>query len=428
MDNVIYSPSGNISIRINEDKMSAWMYIHKSNAVLDEKEILDLIGDAGICYGLEDAIEWMSENGYTKDFEKPFPIALCKPALSKDKINLHFDRNKTFNPEKEWKLTDLQNWIIVEQGSSLAEVSYNLFSSGGSVYNIFGELSPDAISTLFLSDYLGKNVSLDVENKRILASVEGYPYIDKDNRINVADHLVFRGDIKQVDLPIPLAASLTVEGSILRSHLSVLKDLIVKGNIVAAELSSTGFLTVEGDVKDCRLPGVTALKDLKVRGVDNSLILCNGKMDFGASITNSRVIAEKGISGNSDVSLIVGSQILSGGCIDIADAGDEKSTFTELEITYLPFIKERILLVGKLLKQFPAQSDSSSGRRDYLLKVMHQLESDLESAMNEATESEADQDLYIKIRNTLYKDVYLRVLKTSLTNKRLQSNLEFRQY
>ncbi|MBM4400155.1 MAG: hypothetical protein FJ041_07515, partial [Candidatus Cloacimonetes bacterium] len=61
MDNVIFSPSGNVSIQISEDRMSAWMTIHKSGKVLDENEILELIKTTGICYGQEDAFAWMAE-------------------------------------------------------------------------------------------------------------------------------------------------------------------------------------------------------------------------------------------------------------------------------------------------------------------------------------------------------------------------------
>jgi uncharacterized protein (DUF342 family) len=425
MENIIYSPSGNVSIRINGDKMSAWMYIHKSDTIIDEKEILGLIQDAGICYGFEEALEWMSANGYNKDFEKPFPVAICKSALSKEKVTVLFDRENSFDPEAEWNLKEMSNWASVDQGTPLAEISYNLFTNGGSVYNIFGELTTELVSATFLSDFMGNNVSLDNDNRRILADVAGYPYFDKDGKINVAGELVYRGDIKFIKLPLTLAASLVVEGSVQKAYLSVQKNLTVRGNINAAEVYTEGNLIVEGSIVDCQTAGVVALKDIRVKSIANSLVLCLGNLSFETTIANSRIIAEKAVLGDPDLSMIKGSQVLSSGCIDIADAGDEEGNEAELEITMSPFKKERISQMNKVLNSLKEDPENNAAKIELANHRLKNLEKELADEINAILNKPTESKRFIKIRNELFKNVYIRVMKKSFPIKLDQSNVEF---
>ena len=280
MENIIYSPSGNVSIRINEDKMSAWMYIHKSDRVIDEKEILNLIDDSGICHGFEEALDWMAENGYNKEFEKPFPVAICKTSASNETISHHFDPLKTYNPNKEWQFKDVQTWTFIEAGTVLASVSFNLFNDGASVYNIFGEIATNLPGSLMLSDYLGQNVCLDSDNKQIVAAVAGYPYVDENNKINIAENLVYKGDVKLTKVPLTLSVSLTIEGTVNKAHLSVLKDLNVSGNVISAELYSEGNIEIKGDIIDCQTTGVIAMGNLACNSISNSLVLCKGNLAY----------------------------------------------------------------------------------------------------------------------------------------------------
>jgi uncharacterized protein (DUF342 family) len=425
MENIIYSPSGNVSIRINDDKMSAWMYIHKSDKIIDEKEILNLIDDSGICHGFEEALEWMAENGYNKDFDKPFPVAICKTSASNETISHRFDPTRSYNPEKEWQFRDVQTWTYVEEGSVLAEVSFNLFNDGASVYNIFGELATNLSGSLMLSDYLGQNVCLDSDKKQIIAAVSGYPYVDENNKIHVADNLVYKGDVKLTKVPLTLSVALTICGTVNKAHLSVLKDITITGNVISAEIYSEGNIAIKGDIIDCQTTGVIAMGDLNCNSIINSLVLCKGKLSFDTSINNSRVIAEKYLSGNPEISRISESQVFSAVGVDVAEVGDTEGKETEIEITISPFNRERIAQLKKTIAKLEENYDLNSERIDQGLKKMRVLETNFAEDLKTYYESADEIPRYVKVREHVYKGTYIRVLKKSYKVKQNQDCIEY---
>lgn len=425
MENIIYSPSGNVSIRINEDKMSAWMYIHKSDKIIDEKEILNLIDDSGICHGFEEALDWMAENGYNKDFEKPFPVAICKSSFSNETIIHHFDLARTYNPDKEWQFKDVQSWAFTEEGTILAEISFNLFNDGALVYNIFGELATNLAGSLVLSDYLGQNVCLDADKKQIIAAVSGYPYLDENNKVNIANHLVYRGDVKLTKVPLTLSVALTIEGTVNKAHLSVLKDLTVTGNVISAELYSEGNITVMGDIIDCQTTGVIAMGEINCNSIMNSLVLCKGKLAFDTTIVNSRVVAEKHLSGNPQVSRISESQVFSSETVDVAEIGDSEGKETEVEITISPFNRERIAQLKKTIAKLEENYDLNADRIDQGLKKLRMLETTFAEDLKAFYDSADQIPRYVKVREHAYKGAYIRVLKKSYKIRQNQDCVEY---
>ncbi|MFB3844132.1 MAG: FapA family protein [Candidatus Cloacimonadaceae bacterium] len=415
MENIIYSQSGNVSLRINPDKMSAWLYIHNSGKFIDEKEILDLIKGAGICYGFEEALEWMAANNCPKDFENPFPVALCKSSIHLDRVKLFFNKEKAYNPSLDIKAEDLSSLPSVKKDDILAEISYNLFTDDSSVYNIFGELTPDLADSSFPSDLIGENVRLDEDNKRILADISGLPYADDNGKINVTDKIIFKGDINSVTQPLNLPYSLFVEGSIRNSSISTEGDLIVQGDIIASEIRTEGNLTVESIISDCDNTGVYCKGNIKVKSIFNSFVLSEGEISFEQEISSSRVIAEKGVWGIPVASVVKKSQILTAGIIDIANAGDENNNPTDLEVTISPLLKEKIIRLRTDFAQLLDDSVKNADEIDFLKEKLQEAENILATAIEAYLEKSSETKRFIKIRNQLFKNVYLRVLnKTEL--------------
>ncbi len=425
MENIIYSPSGNVSIRINEDKMSAWMYIHRSDKIINEREILNLIDDAGICNGFEDAIQWMSENGYNKDYDKPFPVAICKTATQNETVNYQFDTAKTYLPDKDWSFRDVQTWPYVEAGTPLANVAFNLFSEGASIYNVFGELATNLASSLSLAEYAGENVSLDTENKQLVAAEDGFPYLDGDGRVHIAHDLVYKGDIKLTKIPLNLPTSLVIEGSINKAHITVMKDLTIKGNVISAEIYCEGNLDITGEIIECQTTGVIAQGDMHCGSITDSLVLTRGQLAFDNIVKGSRVVAEKKISGNPETSRICSSQVFSAGSIDVADLGDEEYNETEAEITISPFLKERISQLKNSISKMEENFDINSDRIDQAYKKLRNLEHTLAEEMKAYFENENELPRYIRVRNLAFKGAYIRVLNKSFQIKQTSSDIEY---
>ncbi|MFO7660084.1 MAG: FapA family protein, partial [Candidatus Cloacimonadaceae bacterium] len=402
MENTIYSPSGNISLRINDDKMSAWMYVHKSDKIIDEREILDLILEAGITNGFEEAIQWMAENGYNKDYEKPFPVAICKASASIENIEIHFNRKYSYSPDEKWNIRDFQNWTLVEKDTILADIPFEKINASEAVHNIFGELTTNVASAEALSGYLGQNVSLDQESQRIVSDIIGYPFVDKDNKINVVNNLVYKGDIKLSKMPVTLAASLTVEGSINKANLFIMSDLYVKGSIYNSDIYAEGELTIEGDIVDCQAAGVVTSENLKVKNIKNSLVMCRGELSFDNYITGSRVIAEKKIIGNPENSVIDGSQVMTSGSVDISSAGSVEGNETEIEVTISPFIKERMNQMNRNLNKLKENSAANPDKIEQMRKKFIKLEEGFAAELDKFLNTSDYEPRHIRIHDELF--------------------------
>lgn len=425
MENTIYSPSGNISIRINDDRMSAWMYVHKSDKIIDEQEILDLILEAGITNGFEEAIRWMAENGYNKDYEKPFPVAICKASASIDSIEFHFNRKYSYSPDEKWNIRDFQNWTLVEKDTILADIPFEKINATEAVHNIFGELTKNVASAEALSGYLGQNVSLDKERQTIVSDIIGYPYVDKDNKINVVNNLVYKGDIKLSKMPVTLAAALTVEGSINKANLFIMSDLYVKGSIYNSDIYAEGELTIEGDIVDCQAAGVVTSGNLKVKNIKNSLVMCRGELSFDNYITGSRVIAEKKITGNPENSVIDGSQVMTSGSVEISSAGSVEGNETEIEVTISPFIKERMNQMNRNLNKLKENSAANPDKIEQMRKKFIKLEEGFAAELDKFLNKGDYQPRHIRIHDELFKGVYIRILKKAYQIKQNQVSAEF---
>lgn len=425
MENIIYSPSGIISIRINEDKMSAWMYVHKSDKIIDEQEILDLIMESGITNGFEEAIEWMAKNGYNKDYDKPFPVAICTAVASVDNIEIHFSKKNTYNPEARWNIRDFQNWTLVEKGAILANVSFEKMNTSDAVQNIFGEQATSTGSPNLLAGFIGQNVSLDEDGQNVIADITGYPYIDKDNKINVVNHLIYKGDIKLSKMPVTLAAALTVEGSINKANLFVMSDLYVKGSIYNSDIYTEGNLTIEGDIVDCQAAGVVTAENLKAKNIKNSLVMCRGELQFDNYITSSRVIAEKKISGNPERSVIEGSQVMTSGSVEVSTAGNVEGAETEIEITISPFIKERMNQMNRNIMKLKQSASSNPEKIEQLHKKSAKLEESFASDLNNFFNTKDTPPRHVRVHDELFKGVYVRILKKAYQIKQNQVSAEF---
>jgi cytoskeletal protein CcmA (bactofilin family) len=427
MENIVFSPSGNVSLRINDDKMSAWMYLHKNGKIIDEREILNLIEESGIRYGFEDALEWMADNGYNKDFEKPFPVAICKTAVNKEQIRLLFNPEKSYNPEKEWNFKDIVNWTCVEPGRALADIPLTDLLNMDSSINIFGEPASAVADLLTLNSYLGNNVSLDSEGKKIISVTRGYPYVDSENRVCIAENVHYKGDIKFINIPMTLGAALTVEGSINKTKLSMTRDLHVKGNIISSEIYTEGNLTVDGDILECQASGIVVTQDIKVKSISDSLVLCMGNIIFGENITGSRIIAEKQLIGNPETSRITASQVMSYTMIDVANIGSEEGSETEVEITVSPFLKERLSQMTKVLDKLSVSPNLNADSIDKFGKKLKMVEEDFSRELNKFLNNKPPQPRFVKVRNQLFKKTYVRVFKNSHFIKQNQSNVEFNE-
>ncbi len=139
MNNIFSNSSGTLSLEIRDGGLSAWMTIQKTGRLIDEAEILNLLDEVGIKYGIDDAIRWMQENDFQKDYQVPFPVAMCQTPSREARLNYFFETGIDLKETDGINLDSLKDLSYVDQGFVLADYSYNLFDGNSSIYNIFGE-------------------------------------------------------------------------------------------------------------------------------------------------------------------------------------------------------------------------------------------------------------------------------------------------
>jgi len=425
MNSMLTSKSGSASLQISDDKMTAWLILHKTGRLIDEAEILGLMDEAGIRFGFEEALQELVYNGFEKEYEIPIPIAVCKPSGGQYNLTLHFEPENTYRPGQAWTWEELAQWKYVPADYVLAETSVNLFTEGGSIYNVLGELADKQLDRIDLNRFAGNGVTLSPEDNSLIAQTAGYPYRGANDVIHIMDRFIYEGNLEYHDTSVSLGCSIAIKGSVRHTCLRVLGNLEVEGDIQNAEVYVDGNLAVGGNIISCRESGVVCNQDVTVKGIRNSVVLCKGILNFSTEIANSRIVAEQAVTGDSDHGIIKASQAQTSGWMDIASAGDPENQSVELEITISPFIKElltqkTILLVK--LKENPAEHAFQITEAG---KELEKLEQQLSDDLNSFLTAPGSARHYIKLQRDVYPGVYIRVLKQSYKIRSYQEYAEF---
>ncbi len=206
----------------------AWMTIQKTGRLIDEAEILNLLDEVGIKYGIDDAIRWMQENDFKKIIRFPSRFAMCQTPPAEARLNYFFETGIDLKETDGINLDSLKALSYVDQGFVLADYSYNLFDGNSSIYNIFGEMIalPDD-KTEKLGLLAGVNTLYEEKTHRFIAQKSGYPYLDGQGRICIMDRI---------------SSAEIASGTVLRTPLS----LDLSGNLENCTIISKGDITIMG--------------------------------------------------------------------------------------------------------------------------------------------------------------------------------------
>ena len=408
MNDTFTNPSGNLSLRISEDKLSAWLTIHKSGKLINERDILDLLDKAGIKYGFEDALRYIRKHNLEKDFDQPFPVAMCRGGNAGTSIKRFFDPEtaKAFNPRVTAE--ELSKLTCVEAGTVLADLSDNIFDREGSIYNVLGEMiAPTQTDLDTASALAGANVSYLPERGQYVSTRPGYISLDEDDRMHIHSELIIQGDLENaVDLRAPV--DLIVEGSIKGSNLTLQGGLSVSGDIFESGISCGGDLLVGGEIRSCRLPGLEVLGDLRCGRIISSRALCKGTLRCG-DIRSSEVVGEQGLYTQADAG-IVESNVQSALRIDAGYVGEPEGDLESvLEITISPFLKTLMMQLTRELVHA-----KQSGWQDKVEEITARIstcENELDRELNEFLKRESSELAGIRVSGDVHPPLRVRVLK-----------------
>lgn len=414
MTQTYYNEEKTILLEISDDGYNAFLTIEEFDDFIDETDIVKLIEESGVKYGIEEAREFIKANNFNKEFSVPFPIAIGSRAKEPEvEFSLLFDSNNSYNSTIGNQFFLLESINKIQKGEPLAHLFITKQAKPG--INVFGEeVTTNNSERLLIDQYLGDNVEYDHDRGQIIASQSGYPWVDDLNRINVKSDFSIDHDLVDNE-KLVLFGNLTIKGNVSsNSNLQIDGDLFIENDIEDSTIYCTGNLVVLGNILNCKLEGIITEKDVVFNNAENSRIACGGKISFEKNAHFCKLMAEKGVFGSEDNSSIVGGIIQSGEHIEAAIIGNVSNMATEIEISISPFTKEKMLLLTKQIMKMREYEQTDTA--DFLDKSekLQILEDKLESEINRALKNDDMVPKHILAFKKVFPGVYLRILKKSM--------------
>lgn len=425
MNRTFTNKAGNLILELRQDTMSAWLTIKNSSKLTDEMDILNLIEEAGIKTGFDEALRYIRENSLEKEFDVPFPIAICNIAESETTLRYYF--NPDLNPEisSGFNYTDLERLRYVQAGDVVADYSNNLFEQGGSIYDIFGELiNPGSIDEEQANALAGTNVRFDVSNREFVATKTGYPFIDELGRICIMDNLLLNSEDIPDNAVIQTPLNVSIQGGLACVSISCGGNLEVRGDIHNSEILTKGDLEVDGAIVACHGNGIIVHGNLGCSGIRDSIVLCKQNLRFRGVVDNCNIACEGDILGDHDASCISGGLTQAGGSVTISEIGVEGGDKTEIEIAISPYYRALLMKMTRDLIRQKEDTEANAEVINDLQTKIKRSEQELDEQLNCFLKRLASDKKSVIVHSGFKAPATIRILKHTYEFKAMQPGLE----
>ncbi len=424
MNKTFSNQAGNLILELRRDTMSAWLTIKKSNKLINENDILALIESAGIKTGFDEAQSYIREHSLEKEFDTPFPIAICSGKPNESVLKYSFNPDLSIDPHSTVSFEVYQRINAVPSGALIAEYTNNIFEHEGSIYDIFGELiSHGTIDEEQALSLVGTGVKFSLAERQYTAAVSGFPYLDEAGRICLASLATLNSNDLPSEVDFPANLEIVLNGDLAQIKLRSAAVLTVNGDIHNADLDCQSDLIVNGDIISCNNDLLSVQGDLKVNSISNSKVICQKNLHFSGSIRNSTVVCDGDVQGDQG-SNISGSNVQSGGSVTISEAGDNSGTATEIEIAISPYHRTLLLHLSRKLihlKSDPeANAQAISEMQAHIKHCEEKLDENLSAFINR---TQSDQKRVV-ILGECHPPLNIRVLKHNYHYSSPQNGLE----
>lgn len=426
MNKIITNKAGNLSLELRQESMSAWLTVKQTGKLIDEHDILALIEEAGIKTGFNEALAYIREKSLEKEYDVPFPIAICNRAESTTTLRYRFNPDIQPDPVGALSYAALEALNFVKAGEVVAEYSNNLFEQGGSIYDIFGELiDPGNVDPERAAALAGQNVSYNASDRDYLAEKTGYPYLDSEGRICLLDMVVLNAEEIPGGKRLFLKTDAVIEGNLAHTDLVCEGNLQVKGAIHNSNLLCRKDLFVEDEIVACRTNGIHVWGDISCRDIIDSKLQCKGSLRFSGKINDSNLACEGEINGDPANSEICGGLVQSGSSIFVANAGSPDGRKTEIEIAIMPYQRSLLMQMTRELVRLKEDPESNAQAIHELDLQIQKCELELDEQLNQFLQRPADDKKSITVTGTSNPPVLYRVLKHAYYRETREQNLEF---
>ncbi len=426
MNKVLSNKAGNLVLELRQETMSAWLTIKKTGKLIDEHDILALLDEAGIKTGFSEALSYIRDHSLEKEYDVPFPIAICNRAEATTTLRYRFNPDLQLDDENGLSYQALESLCFVQAGAVVAEYSNNLFEQGGSIYDIFGELIDpgdiDQEKAMFLA---GKNVQYSASEREYRSQKSGYPFLDAEGRICILDLVVMQAHNLPTGRAVFFSADTVIEGNLAYADLVCQGTLLVKGDLHSCSLLCRKDLSVEGEIVSCQANGIHVQGDLSCKGISDSKVLCKGTLRFSGLIRNSNIACGAEIIGDPQNSQISGGITQATSTISITSAGSLEKHKTEIEIAIMPYQRSLLMQMTREMVRMKEDPETNAMAISELNFKIQKCETELDEQLNEFLHRPGEDKKSIKVSGDSHPPVLYRVLKHSYYLEKPEQNLEF---
>ncbi len=373
------SSEGNVELLISEDRFSAYLKINE-NGIISQNEIIQLLEKAGI----SETLNLTDLKETKKKYSEPFLIAETL-AGKEFKIKYLFDENHCYDQLKTSSLSDFSKLARVTEDVPLAIIELAENGTTEQFLDVFGKpVSVEEVMERFARNYLSEQVYYSRDKGKIFSRVSGYPYITESGAVAIINAFECSENLN-------------------KQKIDFYGDLIINGNVDNCQLFVRGDLTIKGNISNCLGSWVMAQGHLEFDSAENSFIGAGKGVSFNKNVRFSYLVSDGMVLG-SDNSSFVGGVLRSSEGIHIAVSGSSVPVKTRLEISVLPYQKERLKIITASLNKLKKKNNIELSS---LNEKQNRLENDLEKAYTQLISPKKLP--VIKVSQKVYKDTWIKI-------------------
>lgn len=330
-------------IKVSGDNMVASIILTDDGAEPYKEEILSVLKNNGIVYGIqEDVINSIVNNPiYEKEYSIAYGIGPKKG--EKGRLQLKVKKKKKLNSEKYINMRERSNIISLEEGELIAEIfPAKNGEPGRDVYgNEIEGLKGEETKVI-----TGKNTKID--KGKIYSDTPGELIFKKENEntfyIDVSKIHTIKGDVDYSTGNIRFPGKVIIKGNVKPGFIvEAEEDIEIEGIVEAATLISGGTIRVNG-IKGGN-KGIIKAENLETNYVENADIEVEKDVIITQSSINSLIKAGRKIEITDRNGRISGGTLMAGNLISAPYIGSRINVKTCCEVGVPPTLNEEMTIL-----------------------------------------------------------------------------------
>jgi len=348
-----YNVSKDVLLTLSNDNFSAYLTIESPDGIVDENTIKDLLMQAGITNGFEEASRYNRLQNNVKKIGVPFLIARGSNPNSDCTVDYMFNRENCFIPDESYDVFEMNKYDKVIKGQPLAKVLVESQDSIGK--DLFGnEVTAADNYHIDPVELFSDNIFFDENTNLLIAQKSGYPYVDFQDKLQIKTDFYINENISEADFEL-------------------YGDLVINGDVSSSKIIIDGNLTVYGNISNCMKPGIFVSGNFAVDDAVNSRLVCDGEFNFHNNLRNCIICASGNVIGDEE-SILFGGLTQSASSIKLDTVGSQDKHLSEIEIGFAPYLKERIKFLADKLDNIQFIPEGHDAEIDQLKTQIADLE------------------------------------------------------